>query len=619
MSAICGIIRPDGRPIRACELSPVLDTLAGLGLDGQGTWTGQVGRLTVAVGLRLRRRVLSDAAAVGPQVSADGQVIVVADVVLDNRVDLVRLLGIPDRPEVCDGALVLAAYQRWGRRCPEHLLGSFAFAVIDRAHGGVLVVRDHVGDRPLHLHQRPEVVAFASTALALTAVDGVGHELDEVRLAEFLTRATVSTRGWISQVSPVQPATAVWIDEAGTRTTRYWHLDVDRRVDSSPEWYARQQRAVLDTAVHARITRAVGGVAVLLSGGLDSTSIAASAAVARPDRRVHTYTSVPPPDWDGVAPGSMEADESRLVTDLARWYPNLVPTFVNVRGASPLDGLERQFELGATPVRHACNTMWIYEINRRAAGNGVTTVLNGYSGNPFYSADDRRWLRDLLRAGRLSQARSEALATARGQGVPLRNVVGGSLRGGSRPDMRRAAPTMVGGPQGAEARAVQDALHGLRTTDPTADVRVIELCAAQPAWIRHRDGISRAACRAAMAGRLPDSIRLRTVRGLQLADWADRLADSWPEVVAELTAMRSDPVCQRVVDFSAIDPLVRAGPTAATGVPSGVDRRDLRKLMSVAAVGRYVRWFNERGRARVYVNHVPTGAGDDRAASPRTD
>jgi asparagine synthase (glutamine-hydrolysing) len=81
-----------------------------------------------------------------PLVRAQGSRILVADSRLDNRDELAEALGIApaERATLPDSALLLAAYEKWGDRCPEHLLGDFAFALWDQTTCTLLCARDHL-------------------------------------------------------------------------------------------------------------------------------------------------------------------------------------------------------------------------------------------------------------------------------------------------------------------------------------------------------------------------------------------------------------------------------------------------------------------------------------------
>jgi asparagine synthase (glutamine-hydrolysing) len=649
VSAICGAVGLDGRCYAGRDVQPMLAALAGLGPDGRGDWAGPAGDLGVAVGVVRRNRVPEDRADRQPVHGADGTVLV-ADVVLDNRADLAARLGEPDRLDVPDSRLVLAAYRRWGLDCLPRLGGDFAVAIVDPRRGGVLLARDHVGIRPLHVHIRAGTLAFASTALALSDFPGVGAELDVGRLAAYLAGVMATERSWVAGVQPVPPGAAVWIGSGGISRWRYWDLDrCEMATDVPAGGQVAALRDTFDRAVRARL-RTTGGVGIALSGGLDSTSVAAAAAVARSPEPVHTYTSVPPADWlarQSSRPAGFEPDESPLVADLAGRYRNLRPRFVDAVGVPFLAGYEQLFELGGVPLRNPCNGTWLREICRLAAADGAGTLLTGARGNAFFSADDPGWLIALLRRGRLGLVAREVRSWAAASGRPVWRVLRRSVAGELAPaPVRRAyealpwrhgpglqaeverwfaatalraelrdhadvagsvaraaagprayAPVgLLGQAAGAELHAASDAWYGLNSADPTGDVRVIELCAAQPAWVRRGDGLSRAACRAAMAGRLPDSIRLRTARGLQLPDWLDRMTDARPELAAELRAAREYPLIRQVIDLDLLDAAMRDWP-AASADPAGDAMFTYRSMLLRALLAsRYMRWFSDRRR-----------------------
>lgn len=641
MSAVCGVVGLDGRPYRRDDLAGMLAALRPLGPDGGDSWAGQAGRTGVAVGAVLRRRVPADGWDRQPlERPADGPVLV-ADVVLDNRSELADRLGMPDRPDLPDAELVLAAYERWGTDCPRRLVGDFAFAVVDRRRGGVFLARDHLGTRPLHVHTQPGRLGFATTALALTGLAGVGHDLDLHRAVEMLAIALASQRSWVAGVRPLPPATALWADPAGIRTWRYWQLEPDRRdTERPPEEQVEALRAAFDTAVGARLRR-TGAVGVSLSGGLDSTSVAATAAARLDPEPVYTYTSVPPPGWAGRSHGTTEPDERYLVEDLAAAYGNLRPTYVDVRGTSFFDEYDEVFAAGGTPPRNPCNLTWIFATHRRAAADGVSTWLTGSAGNLYFSPDDPRWLVDLLRAGRPRMAGRELRAYAAASGstgwrvvrsAVLRELAPAAVRRGYnrlhgrdaiadwwastalRPELRAssgdpagagvdatlreiASDSLLGRAAQAEFIVAEEARHGFREADPTADVRLIELSARQPAWVRRRDGLTRAACRLAMAGRLPDSIRLRTVRGAQLPDWLDRMTDARAELCTELAAIREHPLAREVIDVERLERAIDHWPAPDTVSSMSLVQDYRLAVLRGLLIGRYIRWFTDTGKA----------------------
>lgn len=634
MSAIAGLVALDGRTYITSDLSGMLDVLAPLGRDGRGAWAGRAGRLGAALGAVRRLRVPEDAADAQPVVVAGGQVVVVADVVLTNRAELCRAVGLPDARDLADSVVVAHAYLRWGEACAERLRGEFAIAVADRRRGGVLLARDHTGIRPLHLYRGRGWWGFASTALAVTGVDGVPAAPDLERAKEFLALVMLSERSWVRDVSPVPAATAIWVDPGGARQWRFWEPEIRVRRAGTAAEHAEELRAVLDEAVRRRLRR-VGGVGVLVSGGLDSTAVAAAVAAQVAPGPVRSYTSVPPPGWNGPA-GAFDPDEGPLVRLLAARHPNLAPAFVDGRGAYAIDGDHEVYAAGGTPMRNTINMTWIRAAYRRAAADGVGVLFVGHMGNLGFSrSGGERWLLELMAAGRPGEAWREGRAWSAARGESLATTVRRSAlaplapgwarhcwarwRSGPppwppiptalRPELYRdvAARPMPwpdqtplhrnGTGSYAEANAAFEARYGWRHADPTEDVELLELCLRQPAWARRHRGHDRAAARGAMAGLVPDEIRLREVRGAQLPDWLDRLTDAYAEVCAGLAAAHEHPPSRTLIDLERLDALVGDWPAPARAADRDVVCNYRMVLPRALAVSRYLHWLDEWARA----------------------
>jgi asparagine synthase (glutamine-hydrolysing) len=642
MSAICGLVGTDGRPFAARDLDGAMRALGPLGRDAEGTWAGSAGRLGVALGACEAIPPGAPASLDQPVRSADGALCLVADAALDCRAELEASLRMPAGES--DAHLILAAYARWGEACLDHLSGEFAFAIADDRRGGVLIARDQIGVRPLQVHQRRGVVAFATTALSMCALEGVGHELDPVRVAEWLALGMDTERTFVSGVTTLPAGHCAWLDAEGLRRRRYWALDPDRIVElGSAEAYAAELRDAFDSAVRRRLP-AGESVGVLLSGGLDSTSVAATAARLRPSDSIHTYTATPPPGWSGPTVPNADADESRLVRELVTWHPNLQPAFIAGDGGPLLASYDARFAAGSPPPRNPCNELWMTEAQRRAAADGVRTLLTGARGNAFFSADDPFWLAALLSRGRFRAVGHEmaaVAAVAASTGSPRVRTAGRELarqllppaihrtrsvlrarRAGvsAEVELRFAGPGTAATvrqhardfdpvPRGslrrrmlrlveysgfiAESSAVRDALSGVRRSDPTGDIRVIALCATQPPWARRRDGRTRAVSRDAMADRLPASIAERTRRGAQLPDWFEQLTARRGELVDELAAAREHAGCRELLDLDGMDAALQGWPDRARAHADWTRTTHVYRynLLRALLMCRYLRFF----------------------------
>lgn len=648
VSAICGVVGVDGRHWAARDLEGARRAIAPLGPDGAGVWVGTAGRCGVAVAAALRFATPEDRHERVPATSPDRSLVLVGDLRIDNRKDLAAALGLDDSAAVPDSAFVLAAYTRWEAQFVDRVIGEFALAIVDEMRGGVLLARDAVGARPLCVHERRGVVAFASNALALTEIEGVGHGLDITRAAEVLALAYTSERTFVEGVRWVPGGTALWIDATGVRRWAWWNPDPGDQDDLAPHGkHERALRDAFDRAVSAQLHSA-GPVGGMVSGGLDSTSVAATCARLMVPLRFKTYTSAPPPEWRSPWQGREDVlDETPLVRALARMHPNIDAAFVHVEGTRLLDMHEPLWELGAGPVRNPINLLWVVAIRERAAADGLTTLMTGDNGNLFFSAGGPLWLVDLLRRGRLATAFSEARAWRRASGDRWLRLVRADvmayvaprlwgrvrrLRGRPSPrdEWLRSSPLRpeiasqldllrmllildegrvrdrrahsVGGLRFSAAQtenaAALTAHTGVETRDPTVDRRVIEVAMRQPEWVRRRQGIDRAVVRGAMADRLPAAILHRSSRGAQLPEWLELMTAVRSDLARELDAVEQHATSRELIDVARLHALVQRWPDRSSGGDVNLTRDYAEALVRGLVVSRYLRWFEAHAARR---------------------
>ncbi len=642
MSALCGAVALRGRPQSPDALAGVLAALAPHGTAGSSVVHAAWGPVTATVAA-----VWDDPAALDADRRAEAAgapVRVLGSVDVFNRPALAAELGLAAASH--DLELVAAAWERWGEDLPHHVHGDFALAVVDIRRRGVFLVRDHAGHASLVEQALPDRVAFATNALALTGLDGVGHELDDERVAEVLALAYHTPRTFVAGVRWVGPGSARWVDVDGVRQWQWWQPGDDLVDLGSLDAHADTLRAAFDEAVSGSLHTS-GGLGATVSGGLDSSSVAATAA-RHHTGDLTTWTSKPPDAWVPTGTSSRDHDEYPLVLDLARLHPNLRPRPFITDGARLFDHHRNLWELGAGPLRNPCNAQWMFGITEEAAASGVTLLLTGAHGNIAFSADGPRWLVALAARGRARLFGAEVTAWARSHDRSRPAVLRSEFlallqptflrtwrhrRHGVRSraqDWRRATAVQepvwdewqleeriaglaypdgttwtrrlreqfaAGGTQ-ADHQAAARALWGVTQRDPTVDRRVLAVAMPQPEWWRRHDGWDRAVVRRAMADRLPPSITQRMRRGAQLPDWYERLEEARPQITDEVEQMHDHPLSRRLIDTPRLDALVRAWPRPGSPGTGETDHvRDYRLALSRAVhVSRYVRWFEERAR-----------------------
>jgi asparagine synthase (glutamine-hydrolysing) len=284
MSAICGIIQFDGAPVDSLTLRVMVAAAPHRGPDGVGDWSGASAGLA-----HLAFHVTPESVReTQPLVSADGRFVLVADARIDNRDELIAALrGEPDLPLApTDADLILAAFRRWGETCPERLLGDFVFAVWDLAERRLLLVRDALGGRGLCYHFDGRRCLFASEVGQILDSPGWEARINEGKVADYLADLTQEQEETFFQsIYYVAPAHCLTITGQGVRKRRYWDIDPEARIRYRDDReYAEHLRERLTAATRCRM-RSIGPIGLSLSGGLDSTLLAAIASGLLP----HTY------------------------------------------------------------------------------------------------------------------------------------------------------------------------------------------------------------------------------------------------------------------------------------------------------------------------------------------
>lgn len=207
---------------------------------------------------------------------------VIGEVRLDDRITLARKLGL-DAATLDDRELLLHAWRRWRTECVNHLFGDFAFVITDREW---FCARDRFGVRPLYYARAGETLLVSNSLEAILAQRGVDADaLDERAIADYVDNgipsdAAATIYANIRRLPPAHTLTR----QHGAQ--RYWSLQPRAVREDAPA----QLEAALQQAVSDRMT--ASSAVVFMSGGLDSTALAAIARERHPHAHILAATSV---------------------------------------------------------------------------------------------------------------------------------------------------------------------------------------------------------------------------------------------------------------------------------------------------------------------------------------
>ena len=274
MSGIVGIYHRNGAPIERTLLQSLVDFLSYRGPDSRDCWMDR----SIGLGHAMLRTTRESVGERQPS-NLEGRFWITADARLDSRAELTAELqrsGRAVRPNAPDSELILHAYAIWGTPCVEHLRGDFSFGVWDTRNNQLFCARDHFGIKPFYYTQRQGLFVFSNTLNCMRMHPDVSGDLNDAAIGDFLlfglnyNTATTSFR----DTQRLPPAHSLSISPEGINIKRYWAPPTDGQIRySKPEEYVENFQSLLQTAVEDRLR--TDRVGILLSGGLDSSSVAA--------------------------------------------------------------------------------------------------------------------------------------------------------------------------------------------------------------------------------------------------------------------------------------------------------------------------------------------------------
>lgn len=536
-----------------------------------------------------------------------------------------------------DGPLsdILQAYRRWGSEFPRYLHGDFALALWDARNHRLVLARDAGGFRPLHYSVRGDEFRFASEARGLLAHGDIPLAADQRSIAQRLSRIPETPGSTFFQGIFSVPAghTVVW--EGGRVAVRdFWKPSgiSPLRLRDSRE-YAEGLRSVLEEAVRDRIED-FSAVGSHLSGGLDSSSVTATAARVLDERRgrVSAFTAVPSIAVNDLDFPGFFCDESAHAAATAALHPNIEHVLIPNTSGTLFRNLDRISSAAECPQLTPGNLWWIHAVCANAASRGLRAVLSGARGNFTISWNGDLALSTLIASGRIPAAMRLARARRKNGSTWSATVISGVgplLPRGIRRTLRRIRGE--GGPEGetglrrefavsagVDVREALDGvesldsnslriwcirradpggitaglrrLTGVEQMDPTADRRVVEFCLSVPEEHYCANGRRRSLIKDAMSGMLPPKVLEERRRGRQSADVLFHLTREKAEIEAELKRLKKVDLAVRCLDLPALESLLHAWPS-----PPWEDSHlaYVSQLMRAISVGRFIRRLEE--------------------------
>ncbi len=213
-----------------------------------------------------------------PLVDSSRRCVLSADARIDNHDELATQLGLTaaDLHLTSDARMILLSYLKWGPACVEYLRGDFVFIILDIDEHSIFIARDPLGTRSLAYYRNDKLFIAASEINQIISHPEVPVKINENRIAEYLVNDFHNQEDtYYSNIHYLPPGSCLHLKPTGCKTWSYWQIDPERRIRyRNDDQYAEHFLELLQQAVNARL-RSTGTIAVSMSGGLDSSSVAA--------------------------------------------------------------------------------------------------------------------------------------------------------------------------------------------------------------------------------------------------------------------------------------------------------------------------------------------------------
>jgi asparagine synthase (glutamine-hydrolysing) len=273
---------------------------------------------------------------------------------------------------------LLHLYEDHGSRFLNELNGQFAFAIYDRRNRKVLLGRDQFGICPLFYTVVDDLLIFASEIKAILQHPLVDREVDLTGLDQVLSLpGPISPRTMFRNVYSLPSGHSITVENGQISMNEYWDLDYpeqDQASDGKPEeYYVQTLRELFERSIRYRLQADVA-VGFFLSGGLDSSLIAATIRKVSANVKRHSFSI------RFLDERMCEAKYQRVMSEAAESIHHEIP----FEEADIADGLRTAVYHSECPLKETYNTASL-ALSQKTRKTGVKVVLNGEGSDELFA------------------------------------------------------------------------------------------------------------------------------------------------------------------------------------------------------------------------------------------
>jgi len=301
---------------------------------------------------------------------------------LDNRDEIFKQFEFNDE-NISDAHIILKLFCRCNTEFFKDLLGSFVFLIYDRLKSRTTIVRDHLGDKVLYYYSDSNKFIVASEPLSILQHPGIPLEYNEKKIAEFFTLGDhTDSSSFFKKIHEIPSSHYIIYNNGDMNVHRYWDFDPNKKIRyGTDEEYAEHLKSILKKSVDCRM-RTNNEAGVMMSGGYDSTSIAALASESlKNGKKLKVFSFV----FDKFK----ESDESVYIDDFCSIHNNVESIRVNGDDCWTLNDFESLPVNPAFPYQDPFHWLKI-KLFEKVRKNGIRTLLTGWFADELFAGSDYR-------------------------------------------------------------------------------------------------------------------------------------------------------------------------------------------------------------------------------------
>ncbi len=588
---------------------------------------------------------------VSPIYDEDSKIWFTADCYLYNRAELIdeilgayKLAGREILEPLGDAMLSYKAYECFGERFVEKLKGTFSIVIYRETEETVLMYADHLARRYLAYHNDESAVCFASVYQPILTLLDNNVRINREWLCTAYSDCTADTvklpRVTIYEnVFQVEPGHYVKINIATNRIENICYYNPTKKIKSLPKMSDNEYKKLFIDTFNKTVEsmlRSAGETGIMLSGGLDSSAVAAFAAIKldKADKKLYSYTSVPAGDFQYENTKFFIENETDMVLEHSKMHPNIISRFIEADTDNCFTNTKEYVQMYRAPVKPILNMPSIVGMLKAAEADGCKVILSGQNGNATISYGNiLTFIYQKCLGGHFLSVYREAKAFCRFRGAAKKKVLSVFLNAVKekhftkfslgtdcflkekdiekykikkvikRNDNKQGTGFIDSKKQHINFcfmplvfqhmgffDTYSDLKYGMISLDPTLTTDVIELCMSMPMECFVKGGKERRAVRDYMKGYVPDRILDNHLgRGMQAADFAYRVNRDWDKVREDVLGIINDVALKEYFDESKINELISEAKEKEHNMDKGV----VAKLAVVSSLGHFLKQYSE--------------------------